>query len=229
MKKIIISNDIITAIKGKRSLLERSSIRIFEASSNAEVLDIHSAEKSNLIITNSDMPGMRVEELCSAIRNDQELRNVSIITVCPDCEEGIKRNLQAMANSVITKPVYTEVLIDEAQKLLSIANRASFRVPIAVKVEGKHMDKPFLGHSENISVSGMLFDSDKAIDKNELIVCSFILDDNTRITANAKVVRVEGRQMGYDILQYGIRFIDAAEEYISAIEAFVEEALKETR
>jgi CheY-like chemotaxis protein len=220
MKKIIIA-DSIRKLIDEEGLFGRSSIRILEVSSNTAVLDIHSDEKTDLIITDLEMPGMSVEKLCSEIRNDKELRNVSIIIVCPDSESE-KRILQAKANAVISKPVNAEMLIDKARHLLNIAKRTSFRVPIAVKVEGRHMDKPFLGHSEDLSASGMMFYSDKTIGKGERIVCAFMLDDVTRIATDAEVVRVERRQVGYDTKQYGIRFVDADKEFISAIEAFIE-------
>lgn len=223
-KKIIITDDIRTLIK-ESSLFGRSNIRVFEASSNDEVLDIHNAEKTDLIIASLQMPGMSTEEMCSAIRENQELRNVSIIAVCPDCEENIRKSLEAKANSVITGPINTEVIVEEAFKLLNIAKRAHFRVPIAVKVEGKHKDKPFLGHSENISASGMLFASDKAIDVGDQILCSFILDDETRITMDAEVIRVHGRHVEYGVSQCGIRFFNPDEEQISMIDAFVKKEL----
>jgi CheY-like chemotaxis protein len=219
-KKIIISGDIRPLIKDA-SLFGRSKIRVFEASSNTEVLEIHKDEKTDLVIASLEMPGISTEEMCSEIRDNQELRDVSIIAVCPDCEENIKKSLEAGANSVITKPINTEVMVEEAFKLLNIAKRTHYRVPIAVKVEGKHKDKPFLGHSENISASGMLFASDKAIDVGDLILCSFIIDDEARITTDAEVVRVHGRHVEYGVSQCGIRFINPDEEQISIIDAFV--------
>jgi hypothetical protein len=164
---------------------------------------------------------MSTEDMCSAVRENQELRNVSIIAVCPDCDEDIKTSLKTRANSVITGSFDAEVIVEEALRLLNIARRAYYRVPIAVKVEGKHMDKPFLGHSENISASGMLFASDKDIEEGDLISCSFILDDDTRITTDAEVVRVQGRHVEYGVSQCGIKFINMDEEQISIIEEFV--------
>jgi CheY-like chemotaxis protein len=222
MEKIIIADNIKTLLYEEESFFNRSSMRIFPVTSNKEALEIHSAEKVDLIITNLDMPEMSGELLCSIVRNSEELRKVSIIIVYSNTELDMERISKCRANAFITIPINLSILFDKAQQLLNIPKREAFRAPISVKVHGKYENKPFLCRSENISASGMLFETDKTLSKGDIIICSFILPDSTHIIANAEIIRVVEKITDFDTNQYGIKFSNLAFEFKSAIGAFVE-------
>ncbi|MDH4233314.1 MAG: response regulator, partial [Nitrospirota bacterium] len=105
MKKVIIAQDIAAILKKDHSFLDRSDIKSSTAATNEEVLALHRTEKANLIIANLDMPGMSGDHLCSLIRSDAALRKVSIILVCAETAENLKRCEQSDANTFISSPV----------------------------------------------------------------------------------------------------------------------------
>lgn len=80
------------------------------------------------------------------------------------------------------------------EEVVNIPKREYYRAPISIKVNGKYESKPFLCYSENISASGMLFETDKILSKGDMILCSFILPDSTHIISSAEIIRV-GRKI----------------------------------
>jgi two-component system chemotaxis response regulator CheY len=221
MKKIIIADEIKSMLERKESFLKRASIKVFNVASNEEALNIHRSEKVDLIITDIDSPGMSGEALCSTIRENGELCKVSIIIVCSENESDFERCSKCRANAIVTKPVNPEVLLEEAHRLLNVAERTDFRVPIAVKIRGKYKGEAFLGYSENLSVSGMMFESEQVLKKGDVVLCAFLLDDSTHVTTDAEIVRVIKGRTEHDINQYGARFIGLADDFKSAIEAYI--------
>jgi two-component system sensor histidine kinase RpfC len=157
MKKVIIAEDLKASLEKDRSFFDRSGIRTMGAASNDEILDLHRAEKADLIITNLDMPGLSGENLCSLIRNDNALRSVSIIIVCSETAANLQRCTQCGANAFIASPVNTAVLLQEAHHLLHVTQRKTCRIPLKIRIEGKSMGKPFTGSIENISTQACSF------------------------------------------------------------------------
>jgi DNA-binding response OmpR family regulator len=97
------------------SFLNRKDMKVFTAATNEAALKIHREERVNLIITQLDMPGMPSEQLCSLIRDDANLRSVSMIMVCANTPEAIARSAQCRANAVLLQPVHPLLLMAKAQ------------------------------------------------------------------------------------------------------------------
>jgi CheY-like chemotaxis protein len=223
MKKVIIAEDLITIIEKDRSFFNRTDIRTIPAATNEEILALHRAERADLIITNLDMPEMNAENLCGLIRNNDELRNVSIIIVCQETVANLQRCIQCKANAFVTIPVNHAVLLQEAYLLLHVTPRKSCRIDLKLKMEGQSKENPFTGLLENISASGMLFRSATILFEGDSILCSFSLPGHTRISASADIVRAlndENEPLAKYL--YGVIFTDISDDDISAINAFVE-------
>lgn len=225
MKKVIIAEDIWAILEKEQSFLNRSGIRIFPAASNEKALALHKAEKADLIIAKLNMQEMSGEMLCSLIRNDDELRNVSIIIVCSENDADLERCVRCRANAFISSPINSAVLLQEAHRLLHIAPRMSFRIPINVKLHGTSKEKPFTGYIENISTSGMLFRAAVILSEGDTIRCSFSLPDSTHITTTTEIVRVLLKETEHDTNRYGINFTDLSADTISAIEGLVKKRM----
>ncbi len=161
MKKILVTDDVARIISKEKSFLDREGVNLLMVATNDDVLPVHRAEKTNVIITTLKSPGMKSEELCSAIRSDDALRKVSIIMICPDNAADIERCAQCKANVVLTMPVDPAVLLEKVRQLLEISWRESYRVLVSVMIEGSNKDRPFFGRSGNISTTGILIESIK--------------------------------------------------------------------
>jgi CheY-like chemotaxis protein len=222
MKKVIIAKDIRAIVEKKKTFLDRSEVRLFAAPSNEKVLALHRAIKADLIVAKLNMPEMSGETLCSLIRDDEELRDVSIIVVCSENESDLARCIQCRANAFISSPVDTELLLQEAHRLLNIAPRTSYRIPIRVKFFGKSKQRVFTGYTENLSSSGMLLCTMSHLFEGDSVMCSFSVPVSTQITVQAEVVRVLGKEPEHNANCYGIKFTELGANATSAIQAFVE-------
>ena len=224
MKKVIIAKDIKRVLEGEKSFLNRSGIRIFTAASNEKALALHRSVKADLIIAKLNMPEMSGERLCSLIRDDEELRSVSLIIICSAADSDLERCVQCRANAFFSSPINSALLLQELHKLLHVAPRMSCRIPLSVKLRGKSKAMPFTGYTENISTSGLLFRSSALLFEGDVVTCSFSLPRSLQITANAEIVRFVGKA-GHDSNDYGLRFINPGPRAISALSAFLKKIM----
>lgn len=224
IKKVIMPQDIKALLDGEQSFLNRSSVKAMAASSNKGIFELHKTEKADLIIAmlaDADISG---EKFCSLIRNDEALRKVSIMLICPENETAIEESVRCGANSFITHPVNTAVLLQEAYHLLQIAPRKTCRIPLKIKLEGTAKNKTFTGTVENISAAGMLFRSPAKLDEGDTIVCSFSLEALPRMSAYADIVRVLEGDRKKEVTLYGVRFSSLSDDARAAIESYVEKS-----
>ena len=225
-KKILVVQDIKSIILKGESFFNRENIQILTSSSNEEALSIHKDDQVDLIITNIDSPQMDGKTLCSLIRDDVFLRKVSIIIVYPDIKPYNDMLSQCRANAFIREPINLSLLSATAHQLLNIAQRESLRAPVAVKVQGKYRGEPFLCISENISATGMLFQTDKIIHKGDAITCSFFLPNSVHILVEAEILRVVKKKSEFDTHHYGIKFSNLKSKDRAEIETYTKEEMR---
>ena len=222
MKKILISEDVLSAIAHETSFIRRSDITMFTAATSNDVLALHRSERVDLIIIPLDLRGMTSEQLHAAIRNDQDLRSVSTIILCPDNPTDIGRSSSYKPNAVMTLPVNGSLLVEKAQQLLSISWRESYRVLLNVNIDGQSKDASFFCSSENISTTGILIETNKVLAKGDRVVCSFFLPGAKQIKTSGEIIRVTQKDAGSKLCRYGISFTRLNAEAKAAIEDFVD-------
>ena len=225
-KKILVAHDIKSILTKGESFFNREHIQILTFASNEEALYIHKNEQVDLIIINLNSPHIDGKTLCSIIRDDVLLQRVSIIVVYPDKQPTQELLSKCRANAFIREPIDLSLLSDKSHQLLNIAQRESLRAPVAVKIQGKHKGKPFLCISENISATGMLFQTEKVIHKGDAIACSFFLPNSVHIVTEAEIVRVVRKKTEFDTHHYGIRFSNLKGKDKSEIETYTKEELR---
>lgn len=225
MKKIIINKEILNFLSKRKTFLQRSDIKVFPVKNNHEVLSTHESEKTDFIITYFDSPDIDGERLCNIIRNNDRLSKVSIILICPDDIDNPDKLLDVRANSLLPSTVDPETLMEESQKLLNIATRKSLRLNLDVEIHGSTKKSRYSGVVVNISSSGILFRSDATIHEGDIIRCSFILPDKTKVNTDAEIVRVvegEREKDGSGFFYYGASFIGLDQKTSRAIEHLIE-------
>jgi CheY-like chemotaxis protein len=221
MKKVIIADEIRPLIEKEHSFLNRSGIRLYGAASNDKALALHREHRAELIIATLKGPGMNGEELCSAIRDDAELRRVSIIIICSASAKDSEWCLRCRANAFITTPVSAAVLLQEAHNLLNIAPREALRTPVEVKLSVSSGEKHFEGRTENISESGMLISMEAEIPEGDTIGCSLELPGIGQVSMNAVVVRASEEDDKDCAKRYGISLTEPSKDLVYAIKVFI--------
>ena len=228
MKKIIITQDIKTLIDREGNFLNRADFRIFPVVSNEEALEIHRSEKADIIIADLDSQALSGELFCSTIRDNEELCRVSLIIMHSGAASEIQRASRCRANAFLEKLTDPAILIEKACKLMSIPAREAYRSPIGIMVNCDNTRHPALGYAENISVTGMLFDSEKSFSIGETISCWFVLPDSTHVSTVAEIVRINNKVTEHDTNQYGIRFLGLNPAFRAAISDYVRKKQRET-
>ena len=123
MKKILIANDLKKHLAASSSFLNDADISVYAAATNDELLSLHREEKANLIITHLEMPGIKNVDLFRIIRNNKDLRDVSVIMICKGNLANRELCKQCGANAIITLPVDTDLLRSKVRQFLNISPR----------------------------------------------------------------------------------------------------------
>ncbi len=229
MKKILVADVLKPLVEKEPGLLNRSDVKLLFAATNEELLAVHRAERTDLIISRPDLPGMGADRLFTSIRNDRDLRAVSLIMVCSDKAEDRERADQCCPNAVLTMPVNSGLLQEKAQRLLNIPGRESYRVLLSVNIEGSSREASFFCRSENISATGLLLETDRSLEEGDRLKCSFFLPDSRQIIVAGEIVRKIESPGKSDLKRYGVKFGKLAPDARSAIEVFVTKKAQMTR
>jgi len=221
MKKIIIAHNLLDDIGESNTIFKRSGITLFPASSSEEILDLHGVNRADLIITEAALSLMGGAQLCSRIRSDAELKYVSIIIIgdeTENSENSLSQCKEAGANVVIRRPLEPGMLLWQASQQLVIPIRKDMRVLLRVSIKNLDGSAPFFAWSQNISLSGMLLETDRALKLGDRLTCAFNIA-HSEITLTCSVERIVTTASISN--QYGVRFTNCDTKSLIIIENFV--------
>ncbi|MBI5847844.1 MAG: response regulator [Nitrospirae bacterium] len=216
--KILIVDNLEEMHERGKTVLNRVSFQIFTASTGHEALSLHKAHQVDLMVISLDLPDMGGDKLCSLIRKDPDLRQVSIIMTCSNNPDCVARATHCGANAHITKPFHSGQLTEQVTKFLAIPLRQGCRVLISISIKGSLDHEPFFCSSHDISSTGIMIETDKRLEKGNLLSCSFFLPGVGKIVTDAEVMRTDHSA---DTLRYGVRFRYLDPEYKNGIDTFI--------
>lgn len=219
MKKILLVDDLKTILEKEKSILSRADFQIFTANNAKEALEIHKKEQVDLIVSDLDMPGTPGDALCSALRTDGGLKKTAFMMVCTSRKSDLERCLQCGASTYIIKPIDPAEFFEKVSALLNVAERKSFRVLVKIQVEGRHLNIPFFCTSRDISATGMLIETEKALVKGDKLTCSFYLPSGERQIIEAEVARTMAEPDGKFSL--GLKFLRFLSGSSAEIDAYI--------
>lgn len=223
MKKILLVNASRYFIDEGKSLLDRKDFQVFLAPTAMRALQIHRDERVNLIVADMDLQDIGGDALCARIREDSQSRAVSFVLVCHDTPEELARGARCGANVCIKKPFSAKAILEHVEKLLAISVRRGYRVLLRAKVKGAQDDAVFFCTSQNLSVSGILIETERPLAIGDQLSCSFFLPGSAHITADGEVARIEAGAEGKHLC--GVRFTSIAPDHKKAIESFIAESM----
>ncbi len=223
MKEIIIARSILHSIGDEGTLFSRGNITTHAARSSEEILNLHGVHRADLIITDVGLPLMGASALCSAIRSNQDLKNVSIIAVCEGTPESIAQCRDVRANAVLPKPIDRVQFFSKISELLVIPQRKDLRSLLRLSVQGNQGENGFFAMSHNISISGMLIESDHVLKEGDKFFCTFNIS-HSEIRTECMIMRaqtVSGRR------KYGVKFLNSDTKSLVIIDQFVKSQTKQ--
>ena len=220
MKKILLVNASRYFFDEGKSLLDRRDFQVFLAADAMQALQIQRQERVNLIVADFSLSDMTGDILCSRIRSESETKTVSSILICPDSPAEIALASSCGANIFLKRPFPAKTLLEHVEKLLAISTRRGYRVLLRARVKGEKDDTHFFCTSQNLSVTGILIESDRNLSVGDQIACSFYLPAAAHIVAEGEVVRTEKMPDGKN--RCGVRFTLISNEHQNEIEKFIE-------
>lgn len=223
MKNVIIAQAVLDAVELSTTLFGRGSIKLYPARSSEDILDLHRRIKADLIITEFSFPVMGGVRLCSSIRGEPDLKDVSLIIYCDGNPVFQAACRDAGANAVLQEPVDAFDLFSKISELIAIPQRKDMRVLLRISVEGRQQDAAFFATSYNISISGMLLETMHELSKGDQIVCSFNIA-HKEVNAHCCIMRVDRTDAGR--FRYGARFLGLDTRSIVVIEQYVRSRIR---
>jgi CheY-like chemotaxis protein len=223
MKKVIIAQTILDAIEHGSTLFGRGSIKLYPALSAEAILELHRQIKADLIIAEFSLPVMGGIRLCSSVRSEPGLKDVSIILYCDDNRVYQAACRDAGANAVIQKPVDSFDLFSKLSELIIIPERKDMRVLLQISVAGRQQESTFIATSYNISISGMLLETRRQLNMGDKLICSFNIL-RAEVNAQCLIMRVDRTDTGH--FRYGAKFLGLDTKSIVVIEQYVKSRTK---
>lgn len=179
---------------------------VITAYSNENALELHRSQKADLIVTELYGSGMNGGQFCTLLREDEQMRGVSVILYCRDNEVEIEESVRSRANAVLTLPVRRDRLREKIQQLLAIPPRRPFRSDFNARRSGVSAGGAIGCRTENISMTGMLIEAKADLKKGEKLQCTLNLPSLPSFTALAEVIRTGKEKTTAGASLYGVRF-----------------------
>lgn len=222
MKNILIVSSSNSFIERNGTLLRRSDFRILAASSAADAMKLVVKEAVDLTLIDMQLADTDGESFCAQLRNDKETRSPVILLVCHDSEADFARLKSCGADALIARPIKPLQLIKTVGQFLTVQLIRSRRVSLRVKVISIKDPIEFFCISHNISITGMLIETEYFLEVGSVIACQFTIPGSIQVETEGEVVRSARTMDGAH--QYGIRFTTLSracrqeiDRYIAAI------------
>ena len=219
MKKILIVSPSEIFRERNSHLLYRSDFQITTAVSGKEALQHHRNNPADIVLSELQLEDMGGDELCTLLRESPGKADLSIILVCHDHSAELERAAKSTANYCLTKPVRPVQLLKAVGDFASAKMLRDKRVPLRVRVKTIREGIGFYCISHDVSLTGILLETEEKIEVSERITCYFSLPDSGSMETEGEVVRYERTvDGGY---KYGVQFSGLTREDRHKIDHYV--------
>lgn len=202
------------------SVLQRKRHTVEVVRSGAEAMLCARRDQPRLVIFGYQLGDMTAPELCRQIRDDTNLRAISLLFVADHAEEAeVDLCMAAGCNDIIFRPIKANELDEKVHRLTSIPARRELRTLTKIEVSVENRGYYVLGHSHNISSSGMLVEADHVFPPEAKVRLHFYLSGEVApIRAESRVVRA---QFAGGMPRYGMEFVNLTSEDRERINRYV--------
>lgn len=204
MKKILLVSSLPSFIERNQTLLRRSSFQIFSATSSADAMKLVLQETVDLLLIDLQIADMDGELFCSLLRNNSEIKALVILLVCHNSADDFARLKNSGADALIARPIKPLQLIKTVGQFLTVQMIRSRRVSLRVKVISKKDMVEFFCISHNISITGIMLETEYFLENGSKVICQITLPGSIQIEIEGEVVRSARTMDGAH--QYGICF-----------------------
>ena len=164
-----------------------------------------------------DMSGA---DLCRQVRSTESTKGMSMLLLADSGrEDQVDLCMAAGCNDILFRPIRADELESKIRMLTSISQRMFLRT--LTKVEMTLDGSPILliGHTVNVSATGMLIELDRFLaPESDLRVSFYLPNEETPMVLDARVFRAE---FDADTPRYGLHFTGITAEQQGRIEAYM--------
>ena len=219
MKKILIMSSSASFVERNGALLRRSDFQIFNVGNASGGIDIIESESIDLVLVDINLEDMSGEAFCQKLCSRPSSSKFVLILVCNDNEHDMETLKSCGADALLARPVKPLQLVKTVGQFLTVQLVRSRRVSLRVKVSSKKDHVEFFCISHNISLTGMLIETEYFLEVGSTIICQFQIPGSMQVETEGEVVRSDRTMDGAH--QYGIYFTTLSRAYRHEIDAYI--------
>ncbi len=207
-------------------VLDRQKLEVVRVATPENSIELARSEKVDLVILDADPSTMSLEGVVRKIRSESSASSKAslLVLATPEKADEARELLGRGVNRVMLVGDPPEIIGQRVADLLTIAPRATFRLPIRVLVDVADGSVEALGAVVNLSSSGLLVETEIDFEPGQHIIVSINLEDEEPLSAKAEVVR-QAHVERDGVEGVGARFIAFAGDARERLDALLEEAL----
>lgn len=208
------------AALGVEGLLARRGDAVVVVPTGAAAITLLPSGRARLVILQQHLGDMDVPHFCRIVRGGESTRSVSILLIADDGDEAVSAlSLAAGCNDVIHRPIDEADLDERVSRLAAVPVRKELRTLVKLELSMERAGQFFLGHSLNVSSSGILVQTNQILAPEARVNIQFYLqNDPVPMRVEARVVRAEF--LG-GAARYGMKFVGVADDDSQRLSAFI--------
>ena len=201
-------------------VLRRREKTVDTVSSGDEALLRIQRDRPGLVIFGRELTDMSAPEFCRVVRENVLTRSTSLLCISDSDEKGeAELCLAAGCNDVLFRPYLLQDLDGKIQKLTAVPIRKELRTLVKIQVAFEAEGRGLLGHSVNVSASGILVQTEHQFACDSLLRLQFYLqNDPLPILTDSQLVRAE---FSGGSPKYGLRYVNLPLTEQQRLESFV--------
>jgi len=142
---------------------------------------------------------------------------------CDQAASSLPACTEKGPNAILVKPVNPAELFSRMSELLVVPQRQDIRSFLHASVKAREGNSSFLGVSQNISISGLLMETDRILDLGDRV--SFSIEIGRReVAADCVVMRLDKSVPGK--VMYGVKFLNLDTKSLVLIDQYVRGKVK---
>lgn len=219
MKKVLLASASKTFLSRNEALLANKGFHFYTSSSGIEALRLHEEQAFDLILADLELADMDGCRLCAEVYKTEVSQHVPIVIICHDMDVQVQKVKQSAASAILLRPINPTHLLITIGSFLDMQLARSKRVEFKAKVVCREPAAELLCNAHDISVSGILLESEQRLDLAGRLTCLFAVPGSGQIQAEAAVARSFAASDGSRF--YGVKFTEIQAADRNAIKRYV--------
>jgi DNA-binding response OmpR family regulator len=218
VKKVLLTSSSKAFLGRNVNLLADKGFQFFTAATGSETIKLHQEYLFDLILSELELEDMDGCKLCAEVRKTEHSHPVSVVLICSDTAECLEKVEQSGATAILLRPIKPTQLLVTIGSIINMQLARSKRVEFNAEVLCTQQGLEFSCVSHDISVTGILLETEHKLSLGDQISCQFKLFDSSQAHTEGVVTRCISPQ---GKMLYGVKFIDIPSPNRSAIGKYV--------